>query len=123
MNWRMVLIVVGVMVVFLAFKMLGQMGPAAALEHLKQGAKVIDVRSAGEFQSGHLPNAINIPLGDLEQQISQQVTNKKQVLLLHCASGVRSGMGVKTLKRLGYTNVFNLGSYGRAEAIVRESQK
>jgi phage shock protein E len=119
----MVLILVGVIVLLLVFKTMGQVGQAEAAKYLKQGAKVIDVRSPGEFQAGHLPNAINIPLGEIEQQISQQVTNKDQVLLLHCASGVRSGMGVKTLKRLGYTNAFNLGSYGRAEAIVGEKQK
>ena len=117
------LILVVVIVVLLGFKMLGQVGNATAMEYLKQGAKVIDVRSVGEFQSGHLPNAINIPVGEIEHQISEQVTNKNQVLLLHCASGVRSAMAAKTLTRLGYTNVFNLGSYARAEAIVRGSQK
>jgi rhodanese-related sulfurtransferase len=39
-------------------------------------------------------------------------------VLLHCQSGMRSGLAMKKLKRLGYANVFNLGSYSRASHIV-----
>jgi rhodanese-related sulfurtransferase len=44
--------------------------------------------------------------------------NKAQPLLLHSVSGTRSGMGKAMLRRMGYPNVFNLGSYGRAERIL-----
>jgi rhodanese-related sulfurtransferase len=48
------------------------------------------------------------------------VTNKSQVLLLHCASGMRSGMAKSKLNKLGYTNAFNLGSFAQARKIVGE---
>jgi rhodanese-related sulfurtransferase len=41
-----------------------------------------------------------------------------QPLLLHCLSGARSGIGKGMLKRMGYRQVFNLGSYGRATRIL-----
>ena len=82
---------------------------------------MIDVRSPGEFNSGHLAKAINIPLDEIETALPKRVKDKGQMLLLHCASGMRSGMAKSKLIGMGYTNAFNLGSYGRAESIVNQS--
>lgn len=85
---------------------------------LDQGAMVVDVRTAGEFVSGHLPIAINMPLNELEGDVAHFIRQKDQPVLLHCLSGVRSGMAARKLKALGYTNVHNLGSFERATSIV-----
>ena len=106
------------MAAFLLLKRLTLVRPEAARNWLKQGARVIAVRSEGEFKGGHLPGAVNIPLGRLRDEIVRVAPDKDQPLLLHCLSGTRSGMGKSQLKKLGYRNVFNLGSYGRAERIV-----
>lgn len=90
---------------------------------MKLGALVIDVRSPGEFQAGHLPKALNIPLDEIETALPERVKNKNQPLLLHCASGMRSGIAKNKLQRLGYANAFNLGSYGRAESILKQSRR
>ena len=112
-------IILGVAIVaFLLYKRLTQMRPDAARDWLSKGAKVIDVRSEGEFQEKHLPGAVNIPLNRLRDEIARLAPNKEQPLLLHCLSGTRSGMGTSMLKKMGYRNVFNLGSYGRAEEIL-----
>ena len=112
-------IILGVAIVaFLFYKRLTQMRPDAAREWLSKGAKVIDVRSEGEFQEKHLAGAVNIPLNRLRDEIARLAPNKEQPLLLHCLSGARSGMGTAMLKKMGYRNVFNLGSYGRAEKIL-----
>ena len=55
-------------------------------------------------------------------EIARHAPNKEQPLLLHCLSGGRSGIGTRTLRRLGYQHVFNLGSYGRAEGILGARQ-
>jgi phage shock protein E len=110
--------VAAVIGIFLVFKKLGQISAREAQQYLKSGAMVIDVRSPGEFKSGHLPKAINIPLDEIEIALPRRVTDKQQVLLLHCLSGTRSGMAKGRLKRLGYANAFNLGSLNRAHAIV-----
>jgi phage shock protein E len=118
MNWRILIIISVVAVVFIGLKRTGLVSARAAREYLKNGALVIDVRTVGEFNSGHLPNAINIPLDEIETVLPGRVKDKNQVLLLHCQSGMRSGMAKGKLKRLGYANVFNLGSLARARSIV-----
>ena len=105
-------------VAFFLLKRSGQISSKDAEALLRNGALVIDVRSAGEYSSGHLPRAINLPLDDIEVSLPRRVRDKNQALLLHCQSGMRSGVAKKKLKALGYANAFNLGSYGRAAQIV-----
>jgi len=121
MNWTTTLIIAAVVAVIFMIKKSGQISAKDALEKFKNGALVIDVRSPGEFSSGHLAKAINIPLDEIETAVPKRVKDKSQVLLLHCASGMRSGMAKSKLKGMGYTNAFNLGSYGRAESILNQS--
>ncbi len=119
MNWTVLIIAAVVVVAFLALKRMSLVPEKVAQDHLRAGALVIDVRSPDEFAGGHVPRAINIPLGQLSQGLSSHVSDKNQLLLLHCLSGTRSGVARLQAKRLGYVNVFNLGSYGRAERIIR----
>jgi phage shock protein E len=108
------IIIVGAVAAFLLVKRLTQVAPAAAREWLDKGALVIDVRTEAEFREQHLSQAINIPLDRLGDEIARHAPDKAQPLLLHCRSGGRSEMGKSRLKALGYSNVLNLGSYGRA---------
>lgn len=118
MNWS-VAILFGILVVaFFAWKRLSLVSAEVARKHLAQGALVIDVRSPQEFRSGHVPNALNLPLGELRASVPRLVKDQNQVLLLHCRSGGRSAIARQQLKSLGYTRVFNLGSLARARQIV-----
>jgi phage shock protein E len=121
MNWLTILVIAAVVAAFLVLRQSSLISEEKARSFLNQGAAVIDVRSPEEFQSGHLPGAINVPVNDLKQQIPKRFPNQNTVLLLHCHSGVRSGMGKKVLSQLGYSQVFNLGSYVRAEKITRQA--
>ena len=121
MSWSTVLIIGLFLAVFLGLKRLGLVSADAARAYLKQGALVVDVRSAEEFKAGHLPDVLNIPLGEIQDSLPRRVTDKNQVLLLHCLSGTRSGLARRELKSMGYANVFNLGSYGRAKKILNQS--
>ena len=115
-------IIIGVAIAaFLIFKQMSVVRPGTAREWLNKGATVIDVRSEAEFQEKHLPGTTNIPLDRLSDEIARVAPNKEQPLLLHCLSGTRSAAGEATLKKMGYRNVFNLGSYGRAEQILGRS--
>lgn len=118
MSWSAILIIGLVSAVFLGLKRLGLVSAEAARQYLKAGALVVDVRSGQEFKAGHLSEAMNIPLGELPGSLPRRVSDKSQVLLLHCLSGTRSGIARRMLKGMGYQNVFNLGSYGRARRIV-----
>jgi phage shock protein E len=119
MDWQTPVIVAAAITAFLLWKKLSVLGENAARAFLKQGAKVIDVRTPGEFSSEHLPDAVNLPLGDIAEKIARAAPDKNQVLLLHCLAGGRSGMAVRKLKGLGYRNVYNLGGYRRAKRIVQ----
>jgi rhodanese-related sulfurtransferase len=119
MNWTFLLMIAAIVAVVFMLKRAGQISAKDALARLKNGALVIDVRSPAEFNSGHLSVAINLPLDEIETTLPRRVPDKIQVLLLHCQSGMRSGMAKSKLKSLGYPNAFNLGSYGRAESILK----
>jgi phage shock protein E len=121
MDW-VTWIVIGVVVAgFILLKRAGQISAGLAGDLLRRGARVIDVRGESEFQTGHLPGAINIPLGRLSDEIERHAPDKEQPLLLHCLSGGRSGIGMGVLRRMGYRNCHNLGSYGRARKLVETS--
>jgi rhodanese-related sulfurtransferase len=119
MNWTFLLMIAAIVAVVFMLKRAGQISAKDALARLKNGALVIDMRTHGEFNSGHLPQVINLPLDEIETTLPRRVPDKNQVLLLHCQSGMRSGMAKGKLKSLGYPNAFNLGSYGRAESILK----
>ena len=119
MNWIEILILAAMLVAIILLRHSGLTSPSEAAAHLKKGAMVIDVRSEAEFNSGHLPSAINLPLGEIEWSLPTRVPDKSQVLLLHCQAGGRSSQARKNLIALGYLNSFNLGSYDRAAQIVK----
>jgi len=64
---------------------------------------LVDVRESSEYQLGHIPNAINIPLRTLAHNLDK--VPRDRPVVLYCSSGYRSAMGVMTLHLLGYGNV------------------
>jgi rhodanese-related sulfurtransferase len=118
MNWTNLLIIAAFLAVFFVFRRSGQIRIKDARVYLKNGAQVIDVRTAGEFVAGHLPIAVNLPVSEIETSVTRRVKDKDQVLLLHCQTGARSDAARKKLLALGYANTFNIGSYARAERII-----
>lgn len=101
----------------------GELSEAAAREHLKRGALVVDVRTVEEFNTKRLTNVINLPLDTVKEKFPTVVTNRSAVVLLHCRTGRRSGIAERELRALGYTNVFNLGSFERAEKILTGAER
>jgi rhodanese-related sulfurtransferase len=76
---------------------------------------ILDVRRTNEYKIGHLPNAINIPLRDLEKNLHQ--LNPKHRYYVHCAGGYRSMIAVSILARNGYNKAVNVN--GGMEAIAK----
>lgn len=76
----------------------------------------IDVRSAEEFNSGHLPGAVNIVHTDIAEKIASVTQDKNAEIKLYCRSGRRSGLAEAELKKLGFTNVHNAGGYEELKA-------
>ena len=94
-----------------AIKNLFGMGPKTDYSELiKQGAIILDVRSKGEFAGGHIKNSINIPVDQLNNNLSK-LKDKNKCIVCCCASGMRSGTAKRILESQGYKAVFNGGSW------------
>jgi phage shock protein E len=78
-------------------------------EVISSGAVILDVRTKGEYQSGHLRNSLNIPLDNLQNNLKK--LNKNRAIVTCCASGARSGAARRMLKSNGFTDVHNGGSW------------
>jgi rhodanese-related sulfurtransferase len=77
-----------------------------------KGAQVIDVRTAGEFQLGHIPGAKNVPVDTIASAAANWDRNATYVV--YCASGARSAEAVKTMTSMGFKNIdhFSAGFNG-----------
>ena len=92
-----------------ALKKLLGLGPHPDLKQIMQeGATLLDVRTKEEFNAGHLPGAVNIPLQQLESRLSSIPKNK--AVITCCASGMRSGSAKSMLSAKGF-EVHNGGGW------------
>ena len=90
--------------------MLG-LGPKVNLaEVIKQGAVIVDVRTKGEYASGHIKGSLNIPVDQLGRNLSK-FSDKNKPIITCCASGMRSAAAKNILKSNGYLEVYNGGSW------------
>jgi len=78
-------------------------------ELLNKGALLLDVRTRGEYASGHVQGSKNIPLDELGKSMHQ--LDKEQEIIVVCASGMRSSNAVSQLQQNGFTNCCNGGSW------------
>ena len=76
---------------------------------IKDGATIFDVRSKGEFATGHVKRSINIPLEQIATSVDKLKSHSH--IITCCRSGNRSGMAMRTLKSKGLKNVTNGGSW------------
>jgi len=88
----------------------------SARQLIEAGAFVIDVRSPHEYAESHLPGTVNLPLETLPENLSRV---PQGTLLVHCKSGMRSNSALNLLKKNGRSEVYNLGSYDNAEAVLK----
>lgn len=76
-----------------------------------QNAIVVDVRSKGEFKSGHIKGAINIPVEGIRQNIGKLEGQQETPIITCCASGMRSATAKGVLKAKGFKVVHNGGAW------------
>jgi rhodanese-related sulfurtransferase len=78
-------------------------------ELLKNGATIVDVRSKGEYQGGHIKGSINIPLDSLNSSLAK--LKKDKTIIICCASGMRSASAKSILQSKGFSTVHNGGGW------------
>jgi phage shock protein E len=84
--------------------------PKTDYKHLIQnGAIIIDVRTKGEYENGHIKGSLNIPLDSLRNNLSK--IKKDKCVITCCASGMRSASAKGILKSNGFAEVYNGGGW------------
>jgi molybdopterin/thiamine biosynthesis adenylyltransferase/rhodanese-related sulfurtransferase len=87
---------------------------ATAEQLLGDGAVLLDVREADEFEQGAVPGSVFLPRGHLEAQVESRLTDKAAPVVVMCAGGVRSAFAARTLQELGYADVVSMaGGFNR----------
>lgn len=76
---------------------------------VEAGAKLVDVRTPGEFNQSHLPAARNVPLQNLSERM-KELEPKDQAIVLYCRSGHRSGLAYDQLRQAGFSKLYDLGA-------------
>lgn len=79
-------------------------GASSGIHEIPDGALVVDVRTAAEYQSGHFPDAINIPVGELSKRTAE-LGEPGRPIVVYCRSGHRSAAARAILEKAGFTNV------------------
>ncbi len=69
---------------------------------------ILDVRTNEEWNDGHYPNAIHIPVDKVEKNFKSSYPDKSIKILIYCRSGMRAGKAEQILKSQGYENVYAL---------------
>lgn len=88
---------------------LRKVGPAEAVRLMnRRGALVLDVRTEGEFQEGHIPEARHLPPAAIEEQVRALEKHKGRPVVVYCRSGTRSARVGGILRRHGFEEVFDL---------------
>ena len=75
-----------------------------------QDVIILDVREQDEYDSGHIPGVVLLPVGTIDEETAAEVIPEKDsTVLVYCRSGNRSKTASSALAELGYTNIYEFG--------------
>ncbi|WP_281613942.1 rhodanese-like domain-containing protein [Flammeovirga sp. SubArs3] len=87
------------------------LGPKVNYKELvANGAKILDVRSEGEFASGHISGSVNIPVDQIPKRMPE-VLKLQEPLIVCCKSGMRASMAMAQIKKAGVKEIYNAGGW------------
>jgi len=82
---------------------------ADAMLAMKQSERLLlDVRTVEEYTKAHIPTSVNIPLSEIETNLTRLSDFKSAPVVVYCRSGVRAGKAIALLEDNGFTNVMHL---------------
>ena len=109
-------ILITIFALYLIIKLLGFLGRLGIKQispkelDQKKGMTLLDVRSDKEYEQGHIPGAVHVPLADIGDKVKKHKKDKD--LVVYCRSGNQSIWAIKRLMGMGYKNLYNLkGGY------------
>ena len=85
---------------------------AAVKSRLDKGEQliIVDVRTKEEYDDGHIPKSLLIPYDEIEVKAASLLPDKNAAIIVYCRTGRRSEIAAKSLLKLGYTNVADMGA-------------
>lgn len=96
----------------------GNTGDNSLTEAIKDGAFLVDVRTAVEFAGGSAKGAVNIPLDTVSSQLAK--FKDKKSIVVFCRSGNRSGQAKRILEQNDFENVINGGTWQKVNQVVNQ---
>ncbi len=120
-NWMLILVMFlsGAMLLwpfvqrrFSPMKEIGNLNATHLINH--QDAVLLDVRETKELEGGKLPNAVQIPLSQLDARAAELAKMTGRPIIVYCARGQRSRMAGAGLAKLGFTEIYQLNGGVRA---------
>ena len=107
------------MLIVLAGAVVGCIGPEGGKMKLPDNAVLLDVRQADEFNVSHINGAVLVPYDMISEKVRAVVPDKNTPVFVYCRSGRRSAIAVEAMKKLGYTNLTDLGGMDEAKKRLR----
>ena len=98
--------------------LVGCLGPKGGKMKSPDNAVLLDVRQADEFNAGHIDGAVLVPHDTIAEKIGAVVPDKNTPVYVYCRSGRRSAIAVEAMKKLGYTDLTDLGGMDEAEKLL-----
>ena len=116
LNWHLfaALVVISTLIVVDTLRRSGGSNQVSAVQLPQlinhEGAIVVDVCESAEFNKGHIPAAINIPMGEFKDNLKRlnKYRDKKKPIVLTCQSGTRAGRAAGILRKNEFSNVYTL---------------
>ncbi len=117
-------ILLGIVALFLVIKLFGFLGRLGIKQiaprdlDQKKGMMLLDVRPDKEYDQGHIPGAVHVPLSDIGNKVKKLKKDKEMVV--YCRNGNQSVWAIKRLMGMGYKNLYNLkGGYNAWKKLHR----
>ena len=95
-------------------------GDAGVRQALREGGVIIDLRTAYEFDQGHVPRSLNIPIDRIRMSIDR-VRGLKKPVILCCAAGVHCREAAEILRAAGITKVYNGGDWQSLWKVIKST--
>ena len=102
--------------IFASAWILSACSASAEITQIPKNALIVDVRTTGEYASGHYPGAVNIPLDSVEARLAE-FGDKNSPVVVYCRSGRRSGIAKDILTKAGFTQVYNGGGLSHMKTL------
>lgn len=81
---------------------------------------LLDVRTQEEYEEGHIPGAVCIPIDDLAERAPKEFPDLEQMIYVYCRSGNRSKKAAKKLCNMGYINITEIGGIDKWEGKIEK---